>query len=146
MKLLNALEAAPAALIAVGPDGVNDQQWAGAPLIAAEGTSILLRVLYPACPHIAAVLWKELGFVGVFGELLDASMPVADESALVQDQIELVLQVNGKTRGTIRVATAADKATIEAAALATPEFAKFGEGRPAKKVVVVPGRLVNIVA
>jgi leucyl-tRNA synthetase len=56
-----------------------------------------------------------------------------------------VLQIGGKLRGSIRVPAGADRATIEAAALATPEFARFGEGRPAKKVVVVPGRLVNVV-
>jgi leucyl-tRNA synthetase len=64
---------------------------------------------------------------------------------LVQDQIELVLQVNGKLRGAIQVAAAADKATIEAAALASPDFIKFAEGKAAKKVIVVPGRLVNVV-
>ena len=71
--------------------------------------------------------------------------PQVDEAALVQDEIELVLQISGKTRGAVSVPAAADKATIEAAALASPEFAKFSEGKPAKKVVVVPGRLVNVV-
>jgi len=63
----------------------------------------------------------------------------------VQDEIELVLQVGGKMRGAIRVPAAASHADIEAAALASPEFIRFGEGRTAKKVVVVPGRLVNVV-
>ena len=72
-------------------------------------------------------------------------MPAVDESALVQDEIELVLQIAGKTRGSIRVSAHADKAAIERAALASPEYAKFGEGKPAKKVVIVPGRLVNVV-
>jgi leucyl-tRNA synthetase len=111
-----------------------------------EGTSVLLRALYPACPHITHGLWSALGFDTAHGELLDAPWPQVDEAALVLDEIELALQVNGKLRGTLKVAAQADKATIEAAALATPEFAKFGEGKPAKKVVVVPGRLVNIVA
>ena len=107
-----------------------------------ELASVLLRVLYPACPHITQVLWGELGFAG---SLLDAPMPEVDESALVRDEIELVLQVNGKTRGAVRVAAAADKATIEAAATAAPEVAKFGDGKPVRKVIVVPGRLVNVV-
>ena len=68
-----------------------------------------------------------------------------DPAALVQEQIELMLQVNGKLRGSIRVAAGADRASIEAAALASPEFARFSEGKAAKKVVVVPGRLVNVV-
>ena len=68
-----------------------------------------------------------------------------DENALVQTEIELVLQINGKLRGAVRVPAAADKAAIEAAALASPDFARYAEGKPAKKVVVVPGRLVNVV-
>jgi leucyl-tRNA synthetase len=70
---------------------------------------------------------------------------VVDEAALVQDEIELVLQISGKLRGALRVPAAADRAAIEAAALASAEFAKFSEGKPAKKVIVVPGRLVNVV-
>ena len=68
-----------------------------------------------------------------------------DAAALVQTEIELVLQVNGKMRGSIRVAADAGRHTIEAIALKSPEFIKFGEGKRAKKVIVVPGRLVNIV-
>ena len=133
MKLLNALEAYP-------PDGSD-----GDTAVLCEGVSVLLRALYPACPHIGHGLWAELGFAGAVGGLLDAPWPAVDESALVQDQIELVLQVGGKMRGSITVPAGADKAAIEAAALASPEFAKFSEGKPAKKVVVVPGRLVNVV-
>ena len=70
---------------------------------------------------------------------------MVDEAALLQDEIELMLQVAGKLRGAIRVSATADRAAIEAAALASPEFARFSEGRLAKKVVVVPGRLVNVV-
>jgi len=63
----------------------------------------------------------------------------------VQDQIELMLQVNGKLRGAIKVAAAADKAAIEAAALASEDFAKFSEGKTPKKIIIVHGRLVNLV-
>jgi leucyl-tRNA synthetase len=135
MKLLNALE-----------DFQPQAGVAGDAAALREGLSVLLRVLYPACPHITQVLWGELGFDKALGSLLDAPMPQVDESALVRDEIELVLQVNGKTRGAIRVAAAADKAAIEAAAAAAPEVAKFGEGKPVRKIVVVPGRLVNVVA
>jgi leucyl-tRNA synthetase len=69
-----------------------------------------------------------------------------DEAALVQDEIELVLQVNGKTRGAIRVPASADRTAIEALAAASPETGRFTEGRPVRKVIVVPGRLVNVVA
>ncbi|MBI5257113.1 MAG: leucine--tRNA ligase [Burkholderiales bacterium] len=133
MKLLNALDA-------FKPDGSD-----GDTAVLCEGSSVLLRALYPACPHIGHALWAELGFAAAVGELLDAPWPQVDESALVLDEIELVLQIAGKTRGAVRVPAQADKAAIEAAALASPEFAKFGEGKPAKKVVVVPGRLVNVV-
>ena len=110
-----------------------------------EAYGILLRVLYPACPHITWHLWNELGYAAVGGDLLDAAWPEVDPAALVQDEIELMLQVNGKLRGSIRVAAGADKAAIEALALANPEFIRFSEGKPPKKVVVVPGRLVNVV-
>jgi leucyl-tRNA synthetase len=133
MKLLNALEAFKG-------DGGPAAQAA-----MREGFSVLLRALYPACPHITHGLWSALGYSDQLGDLLDAPWPQVDESALVQDEIELVLQIAGKMRGAVRVSATADKAAIEAAALASPEFAKFSEGKPAKKVVVVPGRLVNVV-
>ncbi|OZB45980.1 MAG: leucine--tRNA ligase [Thiomonas sp. 13-66-29] len=132
MKLLNALESAA-------------PRCAGMPAVLREGYGILLRVLYPATPHIAHALWQELGYATKLGDLLDAPWPQVDEAALIQDEVELVLQVNGKLRGALKVPATADKAAIEAAALASPEFAKHAEGRPAKKVVVVPGRLVNVV-
>jgi leucyl-tRNA synthetase len=131
MKMLNALE-----------DGAAAN--ADAALLR-EGYGILLRALYPAAPHLAWSLWSELGFEAEMGALVDAPWPQVDESALLQDVIELVLQVNGKLRGALQVPSAADRAAIEAAALAAPEFLKFAEGKAAKKVVVVPGRLVNVV-
>jgi leucyl-tRNA synthetase len=133
MKLLNALE------------GFEPGTDAASAAVLREGFSVLLRALYPACPHITQGLWTELGFAATAGELLDAAWPQVDEAALVQDEIELVLQVNGKTRGSIRVPANADNAAIEAIALASPEFVRFSEGKPAKKVVVVKGRLVNVV-
>ena len=111
----------------------------------AEGFSILLRVLYPACPHIAEQLWTELGYAACCGELLDVAWPGVDESALQRDELELMLQINGKLRGSILVPASADKAQIEAAALASEAFIKQAEGAAPKKVIVVPGRLVNIV-
>jgi leucyl-tRNA synthetase len=133
MKLLNALEA-------FKPDGS-----AAAHAVLREGFSVLLRALYPACPHISDALWRELGYEAQLGDLLDAPWPQVDEAALVQDEIELMLQVNGKLRGAITVPAGADKAAIETAALANADFQKFAEGKPPKKVIVVPGRLVNVV-
>ena len=98
-----------------------------------------VSLLAPIVPHICEALYAELK--------PDAMMtwPQVDESALVQDEIELMLQVNGKLRGQIRVAATADKTAIEAAALASEAAQKYLEGQSPKKVVVVPGRLVNIV-
>ncbi|MDP1926833.1 MAG: leucine--tRNA ligase, partial [Thiobacillus sp.] len=96
-------------------------------------------LLAPMVPHIAEALYAELRPGAVM------TWPTVDASALVQDEIELMLQVNGKLRGQIRVAASADKAHIEAAALASESVQKYLEGQPPKKVVVVPGRLVNIV-
>jgi len=133
MKLLNAIDDAKLA------DTPADNA------VLQEAFGILLRALYPVAPHIAFGLWKDLGFEARLGALIDTPWPAVDEAALVQDEIELVLQVSGKLRGSIRVPAGADRAAIEAAALASPEFAKFSEGKAAKKVVVVPGRLVNVV-
>jgi leucyl-tRNA synthetase len=110
-----------------------------------EGFGILLRCLYPATPHITHQLWSELGYAGVLGDLLDAPWPQADEAALQQDEIELVLQINGKHRGAVRVPAGASKEAIEAAAVATEEVQKQANGAPVKRVIVVPGRLVNVV-
>ena len=128
MKMLNALEKAP-----------KDDAYLP---VLAEGFGILLRVLSPIAPHICHALWIELGYGA---DILAAPWPEPVESALVQDEEELVLQVNGKHRGSIRVKVGADRTAIEAIALATEAAQKFMEGKPAKKVVVVPGRLVNIV-
>ncbi|MFZ6710803.1 leucine--tRNA ligase [Undibacterium sp. TC9W] len=110
-----------------------------------EAFSILLRGLYPVCPHITHVLWQELGLATELGEIIDAPWPLVDDAALVQDEIELMVQVNGKLRGSIKVAKDADKTTIEATALANESVQKFMEGA-AKKIIIVPGKLVNIVA
>ncbi|HMN94719.1 MAG TPA: leucine--tRNA ligase [Hydrogenophaga sp.] len=133
MKLLNALE-----------DFAFDDS-DGDSAVRCEGVSLLLRMLYPACPHISHALWTGLGYAQAVGDLLDAPWPAVDESALVQDEIELVLQVNGKLRGSVTVPASADKAAIEAAALASEAFVKHAQGATPKKVVVVPGRLVNVV-
>jgi leucyl-tRNA synthetase len=133
MKMLNALE-----------DAVLADTPADAAVLR-DAISLLLRTLYPAAPHATFGLWQALGFAAAHGELIDAAWPEVDEQALVQDEIELVLQVNGKLRGQLRVPAAAERAAIEAAALAHPECIRFAEGKPAKKVVVVPGRLVNVV-
>ena len=136
MKMLNTLEDAAK----TGPADNQDLN-----LALTEGLSILLRTLYPVVPHIGWVLWRDLGFAAIHGDMLDTAWPNVDESALVRESIELVLQINGKVRGSVNVAASASQEQIQAAALATEAFTKFSEGKPAKKVIVVAGRLVNIV-
>ncbi|MBL8365855.1 MAG: class I tRNA ligase family protein, partial [Comamonas sp.] len=133
MKMLNALE--------------DFKAWdsEGASVALIEGFGILLRCLYPATPHITHQLWSELGYAAHLGDLLDAPWPQVDAGALVQDEVELMLQVNGKLRGSIHVPAAADKAEIERIALASEAFAAHSGGAQPKRVVVVPGRLVNVV-
>jgi leucyl-tRNA synthetase len=131
-KMLNALDAVP-----------DDAP--GAAALHYEGISILLRVLYPVVPHATWSLWNDLGYRARHGDLLDAPWPQVDPEALAQDEIELVLQVNGKLRGKLVVPASADRAAIEAAARASADVAKHAAGAPVKKVVVVPGRLVNVV-
>jgi leucyl-tRNA synthetase len=131
MKMLNAL------------DGVKGQP-AGAGVLR-EGLGILLRTLYPVAPHISHALWVELGFARELGDLLDAPMAQPAEDALRQDELELVVQVNGRLRGRITVAAGASEEAIKAAALADERVQKFVDGKPVRKVIVVPGKLVNIV-
>ncbi|MGB0721315.1 MAG: leucine--tRNA ligase [Gammaproteobacteria bacterium] len=108
-----------------------------------EAFSILLRLLAPIAPHIAHRLWIDLGY----GEdILTVGLPEVDEAALVKDSIEIVVQVNGKLRGRIEVPASAEKAAVEAAALAEENVVRFTEGKTIRKVIVVPGKLVNIVA
>jgi leucyl-tRNA synthetase len=134
MKLLNAIDAAKL-------DSSNADDRA----TLHEAFGILIRVIYPAAPHIAHALWLELDFARTHGDLVSAAWPHVDERALVQSTITLVLQINGKTRGQLHVPAQASDATITAAALATPEFERFGEGKAVRLVKVVPGRLVNVV-
>ena len=126
MKMLNALEKLPE----------------GARAVREEGLSILLRLLSPITPHLSHVLWRELGF----GEdVLQAAWPEPDPAALEQDEIEYVVQVSGKTRGNVRAPKDADREALQALALASPAIQKYVAGQPVKKLVVVPGRLINLV-
>ncbi|MDK6077969.1 leucine--tRNA ligase [Massilia varians] len=132
MKMLNTLESAKLA------EGVASDA------VIAEGFSIFLRLLNPVAPHITHGLWQELGYAAVYGDILNVQWPQVDPAALEQSEIELMIQVNGKLRGSVKVPKDADKAAIEAAALAEESVSKFIEGTP-KKVIVVPGKLINIV-
>ena len=138
MKMLNALESAPT------DDGATSTE------LAREGLSLLLRVLNPVVPHVTHALWQDLGYAAKYGDIVDAAWPQVDPAALAQDEIELVLQVNGKLRGKLMVAADADKAAIEAAAIALRrtcsariggEHAAGDEAIAVERVIVVPNRL-----
>jgi leucyl-tRNA synthetase len=130
MKIYNALAALPR------------EESAGVAQLVHEGFSILLRVMAPITPHIADALWIELGFSG---GIAFAPWPDVDEMALEQDEIELVLQVNGKLRGHMRAPKSADRTALEQLALEAEPVRRATNGAPPKKIVVVPGRLVNVV-
>ncbi|WP_027911095.1 leucine--tRNA ligase [Pseudomonas sp. URMO17WK12:I4] len=130
MTLMNVLEKAPQD---------TDQQRA----LIQEGLETVALLLAPITPHICHELWQELGHEEA---IIDASWPAVDESALVQDSLTLVIQVNGKLRGQIEVPADASREAVEAAARSNENVQRFTEGLTIRKVIVVPGKLVNIVA
>lgn len=108
-----------------------------------EGLEIVTLLLAPITPHISHELWQRLGHADA---VIDAQWPQVDESALVQDSLTLVVQVNGKLRGQIEVPASASREEVEAAARANENVLRFTEGLSIRKIIVVPGKLVNIVA
>ena len=107
-----------------------------------EALEAVVLTLSPIVPHICHALWKELGHES---SLIDQRWPEVDESALELDLIELVVQVNGKLRGRVSVPADADRNAIEELALADSNVQRFTEGKQIRRVIVVPGRLVNVV-
>ena len=130
MKMLNALTR------------LDSGNAGGADAVRREGLSILLRLLSPIVPHITHTLWRELGYGD---EVLNAAWPEPDEAALTRALIKRVVQVNGKLRGQIQVPADAERNVIEQAALADPHVQKFIDGKPIRKIVIAPGKLVNVV-
>ncbi len=130
MELLNAL------------DKYDFQRHEDGPVVLREALIILNKVLAPIVPHIAHQLWCEMG---ERGDVIDASWPDVDKNALVSDTVLLVIQVNGKLRSEIEVSTSCEKVEIEKMVLADEKVQKYIGGKPIKKVIVVPGRLVNLV-
>ncbi|WP_165674839.1 leucine--tRNA ligase [Metapseudomonas otitidis] len=130
MTLMNVLEKAPQA-------DAQDRA------LLQEGLETVALLLAPITPHICHEIWRELGHADA---VIDAAWPKVDESALVQDTLQLVVQVNGKLRGQIEVAADASREAVEATARANENVLRFTEGLTIRKVIVVPGKLVNIVA
>ncbi|AYN98191.1 leucine--tRNA ligase [Pseudomonas sp. LTGT-11-2Z] len=130
MTVMNVLEKAPQA---------SEQDRA----LLQEGLEAVTLLLAPITPHISHELWQQLGHQQA---LIDAGWPAVDEAALVQDTITLVVQVNGKLRGQVEMPAAASREEVEAAARSNENVLRFIDGLTIRKVIVVPGKLVNIVA
>jgi len=141
MKVLNTLES----LGATSTSGQGSATESSILAVSTEGLSILLRLLAPVVPHITHALWVECGYANTGGDLINAAWPQVDEAALARSQISLVLQINGKVRGSVSVAADADSSAIEAAALASDAFHRAAPGQTPKKIIIVAGRLVNVV-
>ncbi|MHB1816045.1 MAG: class I tRNA ligase family protein, partial [Steroidobacteraceae bacterium] len=107
-----------------------------------EALEIIVRVLSPIVPHVCHALWQALGHERA---VVDERWPEVDPGALAQDTVEMVVQVNGKLRGRIRVACGAAENDVRTAALGAEHVDRFVAGKPVRKVIVVPGKLVNIV-
>jgi leucyl-tRNA synthetase len=110
--------------------------------IMQEALEAVVLMLSPIVPHITHSLWQSLGHTG---PVIDSPWPAVDETALEQKTISLVIQVNGKRRGQISVAAESDRAKIEEVALANENVQRYLEGKTLRKIIVVPGRLVNVV-
>jgi leucyl-tRNA synthetase len=115
----------------------------GAPVVFREGLETLARLLGPMMPHLAEEMWEALGGEGLLAE---QPWPVADPQLTRDDQVTVAIQVNGKLRGTLEIPRDLDKATVENAALELPQVTRWLEGRPPRKIIIVPNRIVNIVA
>ena len=109
-----------------------------------EALQAIVLMLNPITPHVSHALWQVLGHGQTLLE--DQAFPQADSAALVRDAVTLAVQVNGKLRGTLEVAADAPREQVEALALAEPNAAKFLEGLAVRKIIIVPGKIVNIVA
>ena len=130
MELLNALQKL-------------DLTQSGSRAVVSEGLDAIIRMLAPVAPHITQSLWQAFGQSGL---IIDSAWPEVDESALVKDSLLIIVQVNGKVRAKLEVPASASKDEIEAQAMADENIQKQIEGKTVRKVIVVPGKLVNIVA
>lgn len=129
MELINAVSR-------FSPQGEGDRA------VVQEALEMSCLLLSPVVPHITSILWQALGQTE---QIIDAHWPVADETAMVQDEIQYIVQVNGKLRDRILVSANADQGTVEKLAQASESVLRHIEGKTVRKIIVVPERLVNIV-
>jgi leucyl-tRNA synthetase len=133
-ELTNAIEELPAETLGAEPGG---------PAVLREGLETVVRLVGPMMPHLAEEMWLALGGAGL---LADQSWPVADPDLARDEQVTIAVQVNGKLRGTLAFPRDAESGTVESAALELPQVARWLDGRPPRKVIVVPNKVVSIVA
>ena len=131
MELMNALDKLP----------MDETSGRGTQTVFRETTETIVLLLSPFAPHIAEELWRELGHSD---SILKTAWPKANPEALKRDQVEMVLQVNGKVRGRIQIPSEATREEVEQAAMADANVQKWTEGKTIRKVIVVPGRLINL--
>ena len=120
-----------------------DRSVVGGNAVYRFGVATVAQLINPLAPHISEEIWQMLGTTSI---LTETKWPAFDPALLEDDTVTIAVQVNGKLRGTITVAKAADKAALETAALAIPAVQKQLDGKPPRKVIIVPGKIVNIVA
>ncbi|MCF7847469.1 MAG: class I tRNA ligase family protein [Kiritimatiellales bacterium] len=131
MELMNAIDALK----------ISDESSESAKIVFRDAIQNVVLLISPFAPHIAEELWIELGHEP---GIMNADWPAVNEEALQRDEIDMVVQVNGKLRDQIKVPSSATKEEIEAAALAAEKVQQWLEGKTVRKIIVVPGRLVNI--
>ena len=114
-------------------------------LILVESFSILLRVLYPIAPHICCYIWNNVGYENAFGALVDSEWPTVDEKALQQDFVDITIQINGKSRGRLRIPSSASDEQVLKIAQDSKEYQKYCQTKDILRTIIVPNRLINIV-
>ncbi len=133
-ELTNAIEELPRRALRSDPAGAA---------VLREALETVARLLGPMMPHLAEEMWQTLGGAGL---LADQPWPAADPELAREEQVTIAVQVNGKLRGTLELPRDSDSGAVEDAALELPQVARWLEGRPPRKVIVVPNRIVSIVA
>ena len=143
MKLLNTLEKTVNSILNFPK--TQNSELGETNEIFVESVSILIRILYPIAPHITDTIWEKLSFISVHGNLISAKWPEIDETALIQEEVNFVLQINGKVRSSLKLNSTVSNDEIIEAAMQSDAFQKFNQGKEIQKTIIIPNRLINIV-
>ena len=140
MKLLNTLE-----LFLHTSNGDQELLLKKNKAVLVESFSILLRVLYPITPHICWYIWNNVEYENIFGALVDSDWPTVDQKALQQDFVDITIQINGKSRGRIKIPSSASDEQVLKIAQDSKEYQKYCQTKDILRTIIVPNRLINIV-